>query len=211
MKWFSVCKWFGGTKIYDFLCLVRSHAFEGAGTAPVVKGTGEFCTLNDAVYAIAFNAATKDEDVAGIGSNNKVLLVDGALDAAGLVGTFEVSFNDIALLLEVEVFAGGGAVRVFAIEGPLASDAGGLLLGWRLLRKGGEWCEAKHENKNFALYEVHGNSCSGQRVKGIRLQPFVSMRHYLKEISMCYYITRVVLSFMVTMKIDLEAGRTFER
>ena len=94
----------------------------------------------DAVFPrhfVAIDASAKGEDVAGFGAEDNVMDVDGAFEAAGLIGSLEVTGELVAVLCELDVFGGGFVVvDIFGIDGPLAFDVVWRLFGGRLLGKG---------------------------------------------------------------------------
>lgn len=94
----------------------------------------------NAVFAghfVAVNAAAKGEDIAGFGAEDDVVLIDGAFEAAGLVGAFEVAGELVAVLFELDVFGGRFVVvDVFGVDGPFAFDVVGRWFGGRLLSEG---------------------------------------------------------------------------
>ncbi|MGB2666135.1 MAG: hypothetical protein WAK48_19175 [Candidatus Acidiferrum sp.] len=89
----------------------------------------------EAVFAghfVAIDAAAKGEDIAGFGSEDDVVDVDGAFEAAGLVGSFEVSGEFVAVLFDLDIFGGSFAViNILRVDGPFASDVVGRLVGGR--------------------------------------------------------------------------------
>src|ERR1700691_1260481 len=114
---------------------IRSLPLERSRAPAIVEGAVERIALNHALNAGSLNPPPKRQHVPGLRSNHEVLFIDRAFDAAGLVRSFEMTFDHRPLLLKVQVLGGGCSVRILAVQGPLAGNIGGqLLCGW-LLRK----------------------------------------------------------------------------
>lgn len=124
----------------------------------------------EAVFAghfVAIDAAAKGEDIAGFGSEDDVVDVDGAFEAAGLVGSFEVSGEFVAVLFDLDIFGGSFAViNILRVDGPFASDVVGRLVGGRLLREGevadGQEEKSYGKKQGFRVVVPHGNSPGGR-------------------------------------------------
>ena len=72
-----------------------------------MEGAGKGVSLDYALNAGAVDSASKGEDVAGLGFDYEVLLIDGAFYSAGLIRAFEVAGDYGSFLLKLEVFGGG--------------------------------------------------------------------------------------------------------
>src|SRR5579883_2841209 len=117
----------------------------GSCASAGMEGCGVGAALHDSGDARAIDSTAEDEDVAGFGANDEMLLVDGAFDSSGCVGALEVPFDVGAFLLNLEVFRRGLSVGVVAVEGPFAVDVGGRLLRRGLLRPGNGLAEEDEE------------------------------------------------------------------
>src|SRR5579862_8623576 len=90
-----------------------------------MEGSVEGIALHDSVHPLAIDAPAKDQDISRFGSNDEMLIVDGAFHPAGLVRPLKVAFDRGSLLLKVKKFGRGGSVGVIAVERPFAGNIGG--------------------------------------------------------------------------------------
>jgi hypothetical protein len=67
-----------------------------------VEGAVEGVALNYAVNARPVDSSAKRQDIARFGVDHKMLNVDCAFYATGLIGAFEMAGNHSALLLKVK-------------------------------------------------------------------------------------------------------------
>jgi hypothetical protein len=92
-------------------------------------------------YRVAIHHASEGEHVARFGSEDDVTDIDRALQASRLVGTFEMTGDGIAILLELDQLRGGFPIVAFRIDGPVARHIRrrpllGELLGNRCIAQG---------------------------------------------------------------------------
>jgi hypothetical protein len=87
--------------------------------------------LDGSVYSRALDPSAKYERLSRIRPNDKVLQVNRAGHAAGLVRTFEVTLNAASSLLEIKILGRGGSIGVIAVQGPLTLD-----IRWKGLFRG---------------------------------------------------------------------------
>src|ERR1700742_206945 len=125
--------------------LLRALALKRSRPSTIVECSVEGAALNDSTNSRSVDSAAKDQNVAGFGTNDEMLLVDRTFDPSGLIGTLEVPFDSGAFLLEIEVFRRRASVRVVAIERPFTGDVRRQPLRWSLLRPCGGLTENHQE------------------------------------------------------------------
>ncbi len=79
---------------------------ERAIAAAIVKVAVVGVALDDAVNIRTVDSTAKHEDIAGLGTHDEMMFVDGAFHTAGLVGAFEMALDGGAILLQVQIFGG---------------------------------------------------------------------------------------------------------
>jgi hypothetical protein len=80
-----------------------------------MEGSVERISLHNSVHSRAIDSSPKDKHSSRFRFDHEVLLVDGTLNASGLIWALKVPFDGGALLLKVKVLRRCGAVRIVAI------------------------------------------------------------------------------------------------
>src|ERR1700760_2456228 len=101
------------------------------GFADGVELAGAAAGVESAFDGVAVDLAAEPEGFTGFGAEEDVVVVDGALEAAGLVGAFKVAGDGVAFLLQFDVFGVDAAVGIFGGDGPFAFDVDGGGAGQR--------------------------------------------------------------------------------
>lgn len=87
--------------------LIRPNSLERSCPSPIMEGAIERVALNYAVNSRSVDPPAKRQNTASLGTNDEMLIIDGALHAAGLVGPFEMAGNDTPLLAKIEELGRG--------------------------------------------------------------------------------------------------------
>jgi hypothetical protein len=87
--------------------LVRPNALKRSCASTIVEGTVEGVALNYAFDAWTIDSSAKRQDIARLGVDYKMLVVDCAFYATGLIWAFEMAGDHSPLLLKVKVLRRG--------------------------------------------------------------------------------------------------------
>jgi len=98
-----------------------------------MKRAIERISLNHALNATSVDPSSKRQHLARLRTNHKVLFIDRALHAAGLIRPLEMTCNHSSFLLQIKILRRGRSVRILAVQSPVAPNIRRLLLRWRLL------------------------------------------------------------------------------